>query len=313
MNLQEAIEFITSGNAPQGLTLNLWNNNTGAAGAASISKSLSSGHAPQGLTLNLWNNNFGADGAASISKSLSSGNAPQGLTLDLGNNNIGTDGAASISKALTSGNAPQGLKLDLGGNSIGDVGINHLVGVINQGLCPVDLKIEGIPVVEAALESKRVKHLAETSLNLAQSRKVVNKDNTVSYLEGLPFELVSYIASFVDPKGLTIGNNVSCFFSVRNTSITRLSALQIDISKVGEALSIGNVKSTIQSVIKTYLFNSALSPKAKETATKSLLFALKNIDTEEAQELVNNQIEKLNAGTSDAERYCHKARAMGIV
>ena len=283
-------QALSSGKAPQGLTLNLGYNNIGHVGAESLSQALSSGKAPQGLALNLWGNNIGNVGAASLSQALSSGKAPQGLALNLWGNNIGNVGAASLSQALSSGNAPQGLKLDLGFNSIGADGINHLVGVINQGLCPVDLKIEGIPVVEAALESQRVKNLVETSHNLAQSRQMVNKNNTVSYREGLPHALVSYIASFVHPKGLTIGKNVSCFFYVRNTSRTPLSALIIDISKVGEALSIGDVESTIQSVIKTYLLNSALSPQAKETATKSLISALQNIDKEEAQTLVRNEL-----------------------
>ena len=296
-------EALSSGHAPQGLTLNLGCNYIGAAGATSISAALSSGNAPQGLALKLGGNNIGDTGATSISEALSSGNAPQGLILELRGNNIGAVGAASLSEALSSGNAPQGLTLDLRYNNIGDVGVNHLdlVCVINQGLCPVDLKINGIPEVEVALEReylKRTKHLAEACLNLAQPNKVIKKDGSVIPLKRLSRDIVSYIASYVHPKGKTIGGNASSFFYVREVSISPLTRLKINASKVGEILNISDAGSIIQKIIKSYLFNSYISPRAKEAATKSLLSALQNIDTKEAQTLVSNEIATLTTDTS---------------
>ncbi len=137
--------------------------------------------------------------------------------------------------------------------------------------------------------------LAETSISLVQTRTVVRENNSVSSLKELPYGVVSYIASFVHPKGATIGNNACKFFYARSTSISPLATLQIDISKVDEALGIHDVESTIQAVIRSYLFNSTLSPREKETATKSLISALQNIDKEEAQALVRGELATLSA------------------
>ena len=77
-------------------TLDLGDNNIGAAGAAALAPSLL---ALTGLQwLSLWNNGIGAEGAAALAPSLK---ALTGLQwLDLNNNAVGTIGAAAIMRTL---------------------------------------------------------------------------------------------------------------------------------------------------------------------------------------------------------------------
>lgn len=150
-----------------------------------------------------------------------------------------------------------------------------------------------VEAVLAALDSSRVKRLAEGCINLVQSRKLVKSVNSALIIRDLPHYIVSYIASFIHPKGISIGNNVSNFFYVRRASISPLANLKIDISKVEDALGISHVESRIQKVLKGYFFDSTLTPKEKKTAAKNLFSALENIEKEDDRTLVWHELTTL--------------------
>jgi hypothetical protein len=78
----------------------LYANNIGDEGATALAQVLSSGQAPQGLTLYLYANNIGDEGATALAQALSSGQAPQCLTLILAGNKIGHEGATALAQAL---------------------------------------------------------------------------------------------------------------------------------------------------------------------------------------------------------------------
>ena len=100
MRLQEAINLIQSGRAPQGLNINLWNNDIGVEGARAIATAIQSGRAPQGLNINLGYNDIGVEGARAIATAIQSGRAPQGLSINLQFNKIGLEAKRPLAEAV---------------------------------------------------------------------------------------------------------------------------------------------------------------------------------------------------------------------
>lgn len=101
MPLESAIQTIVSGNAPEGLTINLSGYKIDDKGAKKLAAALQSGKAPKGLTLRLSFNEIGDKGAKSFAEALRSENAPEGLTLNLENNRISIFGIIKLAAAVT--------------------------------------------------------------------------------------------------------------------------------------------------------------------------------------------------------------------
>ncbi|STX81421.1 Ran GTPase-activating protein (RanGAP) involved in mRNA processing and transport [Legionella busanensis] len=97
LNIEEALQLIQSGQATQGLMLDLAYNQISNDGVQALAMALQSGKAPQGLTLDLGDNNIKDAGERAIATALQSEKMPQGLTLELTLNDIGTNTQALAS------------------------------------------------------------------------------------------------------------------------------------------------------------------------------------------------------------------------
>ena len=118
--------------AGRGLTaLDLYGNNLGADGMASLSEALASGCCPVLASLDVGYTELGADGMASLSGVLASGCCPLLLaSLDVRQTSNGADGMASLSEALASGCCPLLASLSVHYNELGADGMA-------SGCCPV--------------------------------------------------------------------------------------------------------------------------------------------------------------------------------
>lgn len=283
-------DALSSGNAPPKLTLALGlRNRLSLIGIQALSNALSSGFAPPELTISLQNNSnpnrykFNIDMMRSLSDMLSSGNAPRGLTLDLSCNSISDESAALLFHALSSERAPQGITIDLSYHNLSDEGISALIQILKQGRHPDDLTILGIPKIKAALDQYRV---AYACVALHQRSILERADNTRVRIDGLPTDVVSYVAGYLHPAGETIGNNVNNFFYMKSIKNATLKTLGIDATKVSATLGLEGVDKKIKDVFKMYYRDTMQPPSQRAKQVKLFEAALKNIHSEVNQTLV---------------------------
>jgi tetratricopeptide (TPR) repeat protein len=170
--VEEAIKEIKEAQEP--LTLNLWNNNIGEAGAKFISEGIKEARVP--LTLNLRRNNIGEAGAKFLSEGIKEARVP--LTLNLRENSIGKAGAKFLSEVIKEARVP--LTLNLDNNRIGDAGAKFLSEAIEDNF-----------IIEA--RANPVEFLGR--IKLSQSMRMLG-------LSGFPTVLANLVHGYIGDEGL---------------------------------------------------------------------------------------------------------------
>jgi Leucine-rich repeat (LRR) protein len=204
-------------------SLNLWGNDIGDAGAASLAA------LTQLTSLNLAGNQIGAAGAASLAA------LTQLTSLDLGGNQIGDAGAASLA-ALT-----QLTSLDLGGNQIGDAGAASLAALTQ--LTSLDLTGNQIGAAGAASLAALTQL---TSLNLGNNQIGAAGAASLAALTQLTsLDLwgnqigdagAASLAALTQLTSLDLGGNqIGAAGAASLAALTQLTSLDLGGNQIGDA------------------------------------------------------------------------------